>query len=77
MKILRLKKPVNKGQRLNSIYVISTETTYIDRTRKNEIADLWHVRLTHVSYSILKCHDGKVNVEGYSKTPTKERCFMC
>ncbi|KAG5598611.1 hypothetical protein H5410_029981 [Solanum commersonii] len=38
------KEPVMKGQRLNSVYVMSAETAYIDRTRKNETADLWHMR---------------------------------
>jgi len=31
---------VMKGQRLNSMYVMSAETAYIDKTRKNETADL-------------------------------------
>ncbi|KAH0661325.1 hypothetical protein KY284_026256 [Solanum tuberosum] len=31
---------VIKGQRLNSIYVMSAEIAYIDKTRKNEMADL-------------------------------------
>lgn len=46
-------EPTMKGERLNSVYVMSAETAYIDKTRKNETADLWHLRLSHVSYSKL------------------------
>ncbi|KAH0666163.1 hypothetical protein KY285_027369 [Solanum tuberosum] len=48
--VYHVPEPVMKGQRLNSVYVMSAETAYIDRTRKNETADLWHMRLSHVSY---------------------------
>ncbi|KAH7838815.1 hypothetical protein Vadar_031486 [Vaccinium darrowii] len=33
---------------------MSAESTYVDKTRKNETADLWHARLGHVSYHKLK-----------------------
>ena len=33
--------------------MMSTEPTYVDKTRKNEIVDLCHIRLGHVSYSKL------------------------
>jgi hypothetical protein len=46
-------EPLMKGQRLESVYVMSAETAYIDKTRKNETADLWHLRLSHISYSKL------------------------
>lgn len=35
---------------MKSVYVMSAEFAYVDKTRKNEIADLWHMRLGHVSY---------------------------
>ncbi|KAH0717771.1 hypothetical protein KY285_013802 [Solanum tuberosum] len=41
---------VMKGQKLNSIYVMSAETAYINKIRKNKTTDLWHMRLSHVSY---------------------------
>ncbi|RVW47434.1 Retrovirus-related Pol polyprotein from transposon TNT 1-94 [Vitis vinifera] len=44
---------VIKGRRLELVYVMSAETAYVDKTRKNETADLWHMRLSHVSYSKL------------------------
>ena len=44
---------VIKGRRLESVYVMSAETAYVDKTRKNETTDLWHMRLSHISYSKL------------------------
>ncbi|XP_049406292.1 uncharacterized mitochondrial protein AtMg00300-like [Solanum stenotomum] len=32
-------------RRLESIYVMSAETTYVKETRSNETTDLWHTRL--------------------------------
>ncbi|GKV12767.1 hypothetical protein SLEP1_g23879 [Rubroshorea leprosula] len=42
--------PIMKGEKKNSVYVMSVETAYVDRTSKNDTADLWHARLGHVSY---------------------------
>ena len=41
--------PTMEGRRLELVYVMSAESAYVDRTRKNETADLWHMRLGHVS----------------------------
>ncbi|KAL4282412.1 hypothetical protein GQ457_03G013080 [Hibiscus cannabinus] len=46
--------PIVKGRRTISVYVLSAESTYVDKTRKNETVDLWHERLGHVSYYKLK-----------------------
>jgi transposase InsO family protein len=46
--------PIMEGRRRKSIYVMSAESAYVDKTRKNETADLWHARLGHVSYHKLK-----------------------
>ncbi|KAK3041270.1 hypothetical protein RJ639_001372 [Escallonia herrerae] len=48
-----IEEPVMKGQRLESVYVLSAETAYVDKARRNETVDLWHMRLSHVSYSKL------------------------
>ncbi|KAG8364306.1 hypothetical protein BUALT_Bualt19G0115000 [Buddleja alternifolia] len=40
--------PVMEGRKLESVYVMSAETAYVDKTRKNETADLWHMRLSHL-----------------------------
>ncbi|KAM3015464.1 hypothetical protein FF2_028043 [Malus domestica] len=36
--------PTMEGRRLESVYVMSAESAYVDRTRKNETSDLWHMR---------------------------------
>ncbi|RVW91817.1 Retrovirus-related Pol polyprotein from transposon TNT 1-94 [Vitis vinifera] len=48
-----MEEPVIKRWRLESVYVMSAETAHVDKTRKNETTDLWHMRLSHVSYSKL------------------------
>ncbi|KAE8660144.1 hypothetical protein F3Y22_tig00116958pilonHSYRG00159 [Hibiscus syriacus] len=58
------KTPTIEGQRLESIYVMSAESAYVDRTRKNETSDLWHMRLGHVSYSKLSVMVKKSMLKG-------------
>lgn len=45
-----LDTPIMEGRRMESIYVMSAKSANIDKTQKNETADLWHARLGHVSY---------------------------
>lgn len=45
--------PTMEGIIIESIYVMSAETAYVDKTRKNETTYLWHARLAHVGYSKL------------------------
>uniref|UniRef100_A0A2N9JB62 Integrase catalytic domain-containing protein n=1 Tax=Fagus sylvatica TaxID=28930 RepID=A0A2N9JB62_FAGSY len=56
--------PIMEGQRLESVYVMSAESAYVDRTRKNETTDLWHMRLGHVSYSKLSIMVKKSMLKG-------------
>ena len=37
--------PILEGQHLESVYVMSAQIAYVDKTRKNETTDLWHARL--------------------------------
>lgn len=46
--------PIMEGKKRDSLFVLSAESAYVDKTRKNETADLWHARLGHVSYHKLK-----------------------
>ncbi|WKA06756.1 hypothetical protein VitviT2T_024641 [Vitis vinifera] len=48
-----MEESVIKGRRLESVYVMSAETAYVNKTRKNETINLWHMRLSHISYSKL------------------------
>lgn len=49
-----ISEPIMQEKRLESIYVMNAQIAYIDKTRKNETNDLWHVRLEHVDYQKLK-----------------------
>lgn len=46
-------KPTMEGRQLKSVYVMSAESAYVEKTKKNETTNLWHMRLGHVSYSKL------------------------
>lgn len=61
--------PFLEGQRLESIYVMSAESAYVDKTktRKNETADLWNARLGHVSYQKFKVMMSKSMLKGLSQ----------
>jgi len=48
-----IKEPMMKGHKLESVYIMSVETTYVDKIRRNETTDLWHMQLGHGSYSKL------------------------
>lgn len=43
---------------------MTAETSHVEKTRKNEIAYLWHKRLGHVSYKRLKVMMMKWIVKG-------------
>ncbi|KAE8692395.1 putative disease resistance protein [Hibiscus syriacus] len=63
-KLKILETPTMEGRRLESIYVMSAESAYVDKTRKNETSDLWHMRLGHVSYSKLSVMVKKSMLKG-------------
>ena len=68
-----------KGQRLNSVYVMFAETTYIDMTRKNETLNLWHMWLSHVSYSKLSVMMEMSMLKGLQKHSVRrdDTCAGC
>jgi len=43
---------------------MAAQDAYVDKARKNEIEDLWHARLGHVSYHKLKVMMQKSMVKG-------------
>ena len=55
VKVYQSLKPISlllmNGRQLKSVYVMSTHEAYVQKTKKNEIVDLWHGRLEHVSYN--------------------------
>ena len=56
-------EPMMKGRRVESVYVMSIEIAYVDKT-KNETAELWHMKLSYVSYSKLDMMMRKSMVKG-------------
>ncbi|KAE8723067.1 PLAC8 family protein [Hibiscus syriacus] len=71
--------PTMEGRRLESIYVMSAESSYVDMTRKNETSDLWHMRLGHVSYSKLSVMVKKSMLKGLPQLDvrTDTVCARC
>jgi hypothetical protein len=45
--------PVITGKKVESIYVLSVEEAYVEKTRKNETPKLWHAQLGHAGYTKL------------------------
>ncbi|XP_047256021.1 uncharacterized mitochondrial protein AtMg00300-like [Capsicum annuum] len=60
-----------KGRRLESIYVMSSETAYVEKTRRKETADLWHMRLSRVSYSKIDVMMRKSMLKGLPELEVK------
>ncbi|KAJ0434593.1 putative RNA-directed DNA polymerase [Helianthus annuus] len=46
--------PVLQGKQNDTVYVLSAESAYVDKTKQNQTADLWHARLSHVGYDRLE-----------------------
>lgn len=46
--------------------LISAESTYVDKTLKNKMVDLWHAWLVYVSYHKLKTITNKAMLKGLS-----------
>ncbi|XP_019104307.1 uncharacterized mitochondrial protein AtMg00300-like [Beta vulgaris subsp. vulgaris] len=64
--------PILKGRCLKSVYVMSAQTAYVDKARKNETADLWHARLGQVSYKKLKVMIKKSMLKDLPQLDVKE-----
>lgn len=61
-----------EGRKLESVYVMSAQTAYVDKTRRNETADLWHARLGHVNYHKLKVMMKKSMLKGLPQLDVRE-----
>ncbi|KAH1074467.1 hypothetical protein J1N35_026795 [Gossypium stocksii] len=71
--------PTMEGKRMESVYVMSTETTYVNKTKKNETIDLWYARLGHVSYHKLKVMMKKSMLKGLPQLEVRDDtiCVGC
>lgn len=56
--------PILSGHRRDSVYVLSAEAGYIEKTNNTHSVDLWYSRLGHVSYSKLDLMMNKQLVAG-------------
>lgn len=59
--------PVLSGHRRDTVYVLSAEAAYIEKTKNTQSVDLWHSRLGHVSYTKLDLMMSKQLVAGLPK----------
>ncbi|KAG8495890.1 hypothetical protein CXB51_007509 [Gossypium anomalum] len=64
--------PTMEGKRMESVYVMSVETAYVDKTKKNETTDLWHARLGHVSYHKMKVMMKKSMLKGLPQLEVRD-----
>ena len=75
VKVYKVVKIIGKltieGRRVESVYVLSAESAYVDNTRKNETIDLWHARLGHVGYHKLKLIMEKFMLKGLAQLEVK------
>ncbi|KAM1176074.1 hypothetical protein ACFX2I_028356 [Malus domestica] len=62
--------PTMEGRQLQSVYVLSAETAYVDKTRKNKTTYLWHIRLgydarmvKHINYHMKSLFKAKEPLE--------------
>lgn len=69
-------KPIISGCRRDLVYVLSAETTYVDRIRGSPNADMWHSRLGHVSYDNLGLMMNKKLVVGLTQLSIPKG-FVC
>ncbi|XP_071703913.1 uncharacterized protein [Rutidosis leptorrhynchoides] len=72
-------EPVMMGKRKESVYVMSVEEAYVDKTRKSETVDLWHSRLSHFGYDKLEIMMKKSLLKGLPKLEVKKEvvCDGC
>jgi hypothetical protein len=59
--------PILKGHKDETIYVLSAEHAFVEKTKDTQNADLWHYRLGHVGYDKLKLMMEKGLVTGLPK----------
>ncbi|KAJ4971777.1 hypothetical protein NE237_004876 [Protea cynaroides] len=59
--------PYMRGRRCDSVYVMTAQEAYVDRTGQHETTDLWHARLAHVGFTKLKVMMQRKLVRGLSE----------
>ncbi|KAJ0579636.1 putative RNA-directed DNA polymerase [Helianthus annuus] len=59
--------PILQGRKKDTVYVLSAESAFVERTQENKNSDLWHARLGHVAYDKLELMSNKRVVNGLPK----------
>ena len=65
-----------EGCQLESVYVMSAESVYVNKAQKNETVDLWHTRLGHVNFHKLKVMMKKTMLKGLLQLDFRHRPFV-
>ena len=70
---------IMEGRRLESVYVMSAESAYVNKAQKNETTDLWHTRLWHVNFHNLKVMMKKTMLKGLPQLDVRAKnvCAEC
>ncbi|KAJ0546766.1 putative RNA-directed DNA polymerase [Helianthus annuus] len=71
--------PILKGHKNETVYVLSAEHAYVEKTKGTQNADLWHHRLGHVGYDKLKLMMEQSLVAGLPKVEVNKSlvCAGC
>ncbi|GJW10884.1 putative RNA-directed DNA polymerase [Tanacetum coccineum] len=71
-----LSVPILKGHKNESVYVLSAEHAFVEKTKDTQNADLWHHRLGHVGYDKLELMMKRGLVTGLPKLEVR-RDIVC
>lgn len=66
-----------KRRRLELVYVLSTKSTYVDKTQRNETVYLWHAWMGHVSNHKLKVMTNNLMLRGQPQLDKENRHSVC
>ena len=71
--------PIRKRLILKSVYLLSAESAYVDKTPKNKTVDLCHARLGHIICHKFKMMMNKLILRGLSQLDVRihTMCVGC
>ncbi|KAJ0778941.1 putative RNA-directed DNA polymerase [Helianthus annuus] len=71
--------PILQGKRTDTVYVLLAESAYVDKTKANQTAELWHARLSHVGFDKLELMMKNELVDGLPSFEVKKEtvCVGC
>lgn len=66
-----------KGKRVKSLYVLTANEAFVEKTSRQDNASLWHARLDHVIYDTLKSISANKIVKGLPNLGTFRHDIVC